>query len=393
MSFRTQERVINPREKETLFPKITGKHVDFLHQLRRLKERNKLPRILNIEGTVKLHGMHADILFDLNDTATSNDRAPLSVRFQSRNRLCTPDEDQQGWPREVAQYPGALAFIRDWALDTFRQHNPTTSIDTTCPMIIAGEWIGERVQRDVGIAQLSKRFVVLSASVNGVWQQDAQYKDLQAVNAGIHNIFICGSLGVKFDTADLSESNPALLEMQMHADMVETSCPFAAKFGVLDSGGEGIVWKPGVPEGRADPKCWLKTKGPIHGKENRIDPRNIAKEQEIELNVDQIVQRWVTPRRVKQGFEYLLEMNMYPTQASLKEYMNWMVHDIVVEEKDEIMELKRRWPDIEKIVKSKVMHAAREAYMKELDISGEELGWAAWYHRSRRNGEPFKVVE
>lgn len=355
-----------------LFPKISGKYYDFLSQLKVLKDSGELPPILNLEGTVKLHGMHADIVFNIQnpDSASPNE---VSVHFQSRNRVCTSDEDQHGWPREVARFPEALKRLRDQVLSTFQSHNPNTLVDLSQPLVVAGEWIGGRVQRDVGIARLTNRFVILSVQINGVWQRDADYKDIQTPEAGIYNIFVCGSHIVKFDTSDISNTNPALFELQRLADAVEVCCPFAARFGIPNSRGEGIVWKPGTPEGRGDAKHWLKTKGPIFGPENRIDPETIAADQVRNLTVADAVVRWVTPRRLEQGFEYLLELQMEPTRLSLKEYINWVVNDVLEEEKQGIAILTQKFPDIEKTIKARVGVAARDTYLEEMRKSGIKL--------------------
>lgn len=356
-------------EFDTLFPKISGKHGDFLHQLQRLKADNQLPEILDLEGTVKLHGSHADILFDLD----SNDHTAFSVRFQSRNRICASNEDSQGWPIQVAQHQDALRYLKGEVLRVFATHNPGLEVNINFPVIIAGEWVGGRVQKTVGLAQLTTRFVILSVSINGVWQRDVDYKDLQYTKASVYNIFSCGSLVLKMDTRDLTDNNPILLEMQRQADAVEACCPFAAHFGVARSRGEGIVWKPGIPAARGEAKFWVKTKGPIFGKENRIDPARIAQDQRRNASIDECVQSWVTPRRIDQGFEYLNEMRIDPTQKSLKEYISWITKDIFEEEKAEIDQLKKRYSDAEKVIKSKIGSAARDAYSAAMKESGVSL--------------------
>lgn len=358
--------------KDNLFPKITGKHNGFLAQLSRLKEGGSLPETIDLEGTVKLHGMHADVVYDLN-TSETVERPLQGVTFQSRNKICMSNENQQGWPQDITRCPDALQYLKEQVLKTFEEHNPDVIIDKRFPLIVAGEWVGGNVQRTVGLAQLSTRFVILSVQINGIWQRDVDYRDIRAENAGIYNIFACGSQVVNFDTSDLTDNNPALLELQRLADLVEASCPFAAKFGVPNSRGEGIVWKPGTAEGRADARCWLKTKGPISGKENRIDPARIAQDQAKNLTIAEAVQRWVTPRRKEQGFEYLLEMNMDPVAASLKQYIIWITHDVLSEEKTEIGTLSKRFPDAEKTIKTLIARKARDSYLSEMKKSGLRL--------------------
>ena len=154
----------------------------------------------------------------------------------------------------------------------------------------------------MGISQLTTRFVILAVQINGDWQRDEDYADIEAAKAGIYSIFRSKQAKLKFDTSDINETNPTLFEMQRLADEVEKSCPFAAEFGIPNSRGEGIVWKPGVPEARADAKNWIKVKGPLSGLENRIDPERIAADAARNLTVCEYAPRWVTAGRLEQGW-------------------------------------------------------------------------------------------
>lgn len=204
---------------ENAFPKISGKIHDFMAGLRSLASSTSLPPILDIEGTVKLHGMHADLVFDLSGLPTSgyNSKAvndvsaldavlalsestaqpgpvvsPLQVKFQSRNRICDPELNQHGWPKNIASVPDALVYIRDRVLARYVSKNPSIPLNTAHPLIIAGEWIGPKVQKDVGVSQLSARFVIISIQINGNWQNDADYSDIEATKANVYSIFRSG---------------------------------------------------------------------------------------------------------------------------------------------------------------------------------------------------------
>lgn len=350
------------RTENYFFPKITGKHQEFLAALRRLRDDGKVCGEIELEGTIKLHGMHADILYDL-----SNESVAFPT-FQSRNRVLSSGGDCQGWPRSITCIEGsmeAFEYLKQKILTRFRERNPGTSIDKSLPLIVAGEWIGGNVQKNVGISQLSKRFVILSIKLNGIWQKDEDYAAIEVVRAGIYSIFRGQQTKLKFDTLDITEDNPTLFEMQRLADCVESSCPFAAAFGIKSARGEGVVWKPGIAEARADARYWLKTKGPISGKENRIDQALIAEDRVKNATIDQLCEKWVSPRRIEQGFEYLNEMRIDPTPKSLKEYQNWMLHDVTAEEHWVIENLKARYPDVEKFVKKKVERLSRDAYIAQ----------------------------
>jgi hypothetical protein len=150
----------------TLYPQITT-HVDeviaTLRQLNRDPEEPGLEVFLHpipIIGTVKLHGTYADIVTHSDDTIT----------FQSRNltNLSTA-KDNQGFAAAMSQNTQALSQPKDLYLSRWRELNPTSALDESLPVIIAGEWIGEKIQTGVAIAQLSRRFVVVSININNRW--------------------------------------------------------------------------------------------------------------------------------------------------------------------------------------------------------------------------------
>lgn len=386
---------------DNAFPKISGKAQDFLKNLQHLADTSDLPQMLDIEGTVKIHGMHADIVFDLktlpnsassnrlspqnesamaavltlsgNPTQPEHTRSSLNVTFQSRNKVCDPQSSQQGWPRNIARLPDALVYLRDRVLGRYREKNPQIPLNCIYPLIIAGEWIGPKVQPDVGVSELSHRFVILSIQLNGIWQKDSDYKDIEATKANIYNVFRPGQRVVKFDTSNISDTNPALIEMQKIADDVEECCPFAAAFGIHNSRGEGVVWKPAIPEAQANAKYWIKTKGPILGPENRIDAPNIQADAEKRANVDEICRRFVTPRRIEQGFEYLIEMGLQPDRKSVKVFVDWIVGDIWLEEKAEIETLKAERTGIQGLLLKKIKWLAREAYIDQMKQCGASI--------------------
>lgn len=379
---------------ENGFPKINGKLKDFIYQLQKLKDQQRLPPIVPLLGTVKLHGMHADIVYDLQDRlnprsstpSTDNSQADIEdslsdrrrtleindtistsyVRFQSRNLLCSPESSQHGWPRDVARFPGALSYLKTRILDQYCSRYPGAIIDRTKPLIVAGEWIGTGVQQDVGISQLSPRFIIFGIKLNDMWLADDDWYDIEANKAGIFNIHRVSPFRMDFDTSDISENNYVLLDMQHAADVVEAYCPYAAHFGIPDSRGEGIVWKIGTPEGMNNPKCWFKTKGPISGPEHRIDERSIADRAVRKVTINTAVESWVTARRVEQAFEYLLELDLIPCKESMKQFTNWIVSDVWIEEATEIDELTKQSIDARRAIKTKLRQLAREKYFEQM---------------------------
>lgn len=353
---------------DNAFPKISGKPKDFLLQMRNLKVQGKLPSNIMLEGTVKLHGSHADIVFDLESEIGE-------VKFQSRNRLCAPTDSQQGWPRNVAKYPDELQKLKDMVLTRFQDRNPNTPLDTTKPLIIGGEWIGPKVQKDVGVSELSHRFVILTIQINGQWQNDTDYVGIEAPEASIFHVLRVPQYRVVFDTSDLTNTNPALFELQRLADEAEAECPFAASFGIIKSRGEGIVWKPGTLEGRSNAKYWLKTKGPIIGPENRIQLNSSEQDSGRTMttapDVEKLAMTWVTERRLEQAHEYLAEMSI-DNQARAKEFRKWVIQDVLKEEATEIEELRRTMPGVEQVLRRKLGGLASKAYSERLAATAKK---------------------
>lgn len=372
----------------TIFPKIEGKTNTLRATMGKLNEKHKLPAVVTMEGTVKLHGLHADIIFDLSDLSASqhgkhapiwtdsmgndeagNDSPGLKgVTFQSRNRVCAPTDDLIGWPRQISRQPAALTYLRGRILARFHEVNPNTKLLCEKPMIIAGEWIGRGVQKSVGINKLERGFVILSININGMWQRDSDYAMIEANRASIYSIYNAPPYEVQFDTSDLSDMNPAFFEMQRLADEVEAACPFAARFGFPDMPGEGIVWKLGTREGRLNPRCWIKTKGPAFGESSsRLSKRNAEMKVDRDMTLGKLADFWITDRRVEQGFEYLLEMGIADIKDGQKMFCEWVTADILNEEKAKIERLRLAGGlDVTRKLKSKVSQRAHAIYYEKM---------------------------
>ncbi|ETN42636.1 uncharacterized protein HMPREF1541_01793 [Cyphellophora europaea CBS 101466] len=359
------------------FPKISGKTTDFLLNLHRLKDSRKLHEsTIELKGTVKLHGMHADIVFGLKDSTAK-------PTFQSRNRVCDPEESMQGWPRNIATRSLELSALVTNILNRFKDRNPLIPVDNDKPLIIAGEWIGPKVQPGVGVSHISARFIIIAIQVNGVWQPDADYAEIEEPSAAIYSILRVPQYAVRLDISDRRPNNPALLEIQQLSDEVEKACPYAAHFGIHKSKGEGIVWKPNIPEGLADPKYWLKTKGPASGPENRIN--NLltgSNTDKIAATANEAARKWLTERRIEQSFEYIREMGHANTARSEREFIKWATNDIVNEEKSTIAEIMESDLTFEKLLRQEIYCRARQAFLTRPKRNRKTIGLpkaSAWY--------------
>ncbi|KAJ4305581.1 hypothetical protein N0V90_001112 [Kalmusia sp. IMI 367209] len=238
--------------ESTLYPKITNHIKEIIKTLKykvldpeHPEDETNLPPI-PIIGTVKLHGTHADILIYNDNT----------IILQSRNNATLIETaDNQGFAKAMSTKQPTILKLRDQFVTRWKTVNPGTPLDASLPITIAGEWIGEKIQKGVAISSLSKRLVIISAKINGAWIADSEYADIEAPEEDIYNISRAGTYH-----SILYPENPekTISELEPLAEKVAARCPFAESFGVVGEG-EGLVWKL-VPYIH-DTDLWFKTKG------------------------------------------------------------------------------------------------------------------------------------
>ncbi|KAF5869588.1 putative rna ligase 2 protein [Botrytis fragariae] len=239
-------------KKDTLYPKISGKPKNLLVEFSKYQRTSKARRTgsISVTGTVKLHGTHGDIRITAEDT----------IYIQTRNSdVLTPALDSLKFLDFIQPARAEILALKKQFHARFQKLNPKVKINDEHPLIIAGEWIGPKIQKDVAVSALPERyFVIISVSINNEWQPDEPYSDIENESINIVNI---SRGGFYHETIELKNPDPAFAKMQALADEVEKECPFAKTFGLIGLG-EGIVWKPAAPL-CYDAKYWLKLKGPV----------------------------------------------------------------------------------------------------------------------------------
>lgn len=280
--------------------------------------------VLPLIGTVKLHGAHADLVIDSNNKIT----------IQSRNvvGLTSTGKDVYGVAAALEPLGQATLELRNKYHSRFRKLNPGVEILKEFPTIIAGEWIGPGVQKNVAISKLSRKyFVILSVSINKSWLPDEEYADINSEENGIFNI---SRGGFFHDTLHLGQQSETRERLQIPTMEVERECPFAKALGISGIG-EGIVWKVAHPLG-ADTRFWLKTKGPLHAVTNTEKISQRKKGDGDQDVVREFADAAVTEHRLEQGWAYLDEMDIKREMKFVKSFLEWVVGDVEVEEKGEI---------------------------------------------------------
>jgi hypothetical protein len=318
----------------TLYPKITTHIGEITKALKDLYRGPESPEVdtqldpISFVGTVKLHGTHADIRID------SDDRIVL----QSRNVVdLQPAKDNAGFATAMSKKTKALLRLRDIIITRFVQLNPNMPIERDQPVLIAGEWIGQSIQKGVAVSQLSKRFVIISISINGRWQNDSDYGCIALPNHDIYNV---SRAGVFKSTLHPEDPQRTIAELEILADQVAAQCPFAATFG-LEGAGEGIVWKPAEAAYNANPALWFKTKGgrfkPTFVAPHKQSTDGSKQKREVAAAVARV---WASEQRLEQGLEYLQEIGTKREMRALSMFLKWVQNDIMVEEKGCIAEQK-----------------------------------------------------
>lgn len=323
----TEDREASPETSEatTLFPKITGK-VDELVDNYNHRFPDSPSTVIKLTGTVKLHGTHADIVIDSDNT----------VRLQSRNRLSLDIEhDNYNVAAILLPLKNEALELRDRCKERFLKLNPGIEIEEKHPVILAGEWIGPGVQKKVAIASLPKRcFVLLSVSINNKWQRDEDYADIHNESVGIYSISRGGFYHEVLDIKDLDTCKEKLLA---HTLDVETECPFAKSFG-FSGLGEGIVWKAEYPLSQ-DSRFWLKTKGPEHRHTHTDKLKKAEMNKSGAERAKIFAEAAVTEMRLEQAWDYLGEMGFKRDKSGTQAFNNWLVKDVDVEERKVIAEM------------------------------------------------------
>jgi len=345
-----REATPEPAQQSTLFPKITGR-VDELIENYTYKFGTSHPTI-KLTGTVKLHGTHADIVIESDNT----------VRIQSRNRLSLDIEhDNYNVAASLLPLQKVILELKDRAVDKWRQLNSPEELEEDEPVILAGEWIGPGVQKKVAIANLPQRcFVILAVSVNGEWQDGEEYAKIHNEAAGIYNISRGGFYREVLDFKDPETLDRCKEKLMGHTMEVEKQCPFAKSFGISGIG-EGIVWKAQYPLSQ-DPRFWLKTKGPEHAHTQTDKLKKDEMKAGASVRAKTFAEAAVGEMRLQQAWDYLGEMGIKRVKSATQAFNQWLVKDVEVEEKKGILDM-----EIDKVALKKAIGViGRTWYFKKL---------------------------
>lgn len=325
----------------------------FLKELRRFYRNvpeDEIPNVFSLEGTVKLHGTHADVVFKRNDDAT------WSMWCQSRNRVLSVKQDNCGFARFVDDIPP------DDMLELLTQICSIYKGDAH-QVMISGEFCGGSIQKNVALTALPTMFVMFDIKVNGVRQDFVPYRHVESPQHRIYNISRGGFFSASLC---LDDTEAVVAILQKYTENVEKECPFAKSFGITGIG-EGIVWKCRV-QGKngilQDSRFWFKVKGDEHTV-SRVKTLKTRQDNDKNIkNTNDFVSKAVLPAKLEQGFDYLREMNLAPDMKNLGTYLKWVIQDVVKEDGDTIAEIGLD----ESLVKKSIAQKAKLYYKRAIGM-------------------------
>ena len=342
----------------TLYPKITQHVSEVVKALKQAhhdsdyldKEATSVP--IPFEGSVKLHGTHADIVVHSDNT----------VVLQSKNvPNITAANDNQGFAAAMADKTDVILELRNQYLARWRELNVNIPLSSQYPVVIAGEWIGINIQKDVAISRLSRRFVVISVNINNTWIQDTLYPSIEAPSFSIYNISRGGTFNSTLYPDDIART---LTIVEPIAETIAISCPFAASFDIHGEG-EGIVWKPSSSQLNPNPDLWFKTKSgrfkPTFAPVPKLLPFG---QQEKRDAADAVATIWCTEERLQQGWDYMEEVGLLRDIKGLGRYLKWIQTDILTEEKGYLEEARVD----EGILRVSIAKIAKVWYISRVDM-------------------------
>lgn len=331
------------------FPSIEGyrqliSNIDYY-----TKNQPLLHKKLNFEGTVKLHGTHADIVYNKSNN---------EIYFQSRNRILTKDSDNCNFMNYMSSLIENLKEIFEKFVDKYPNCNY---------FILSGEWCGKGIQSNVALSCLEKMFIIYNSAIYENFEKKVCYdtkiiKDIILPELKIYNIYQFPIFNIEIDFSIPGEYQDKLSEL---TNKVEDECPVGKYFGVSGTG-EGIVWKC-TDNNFESSKFWMKIKGHLH---SVVKNKSLASTSIEDYNtINEFVNNVVTEQRLLQGLSYLREQNLIFDKKNIRHFIKWVTLDVLKEESDTILKNNLNKKTIEK----NIGNVSSKWYIKNLEYGFDYL--------------------
>lgn len=265
---------------------------------------------LKFNGTIKLHGTNAGIIFQYTD-------GKYECRAQSRSSIITIENDNAGFAQYVSK------------LDVDVILNKITIPSDFPDIKVFGEWCGKGIQKKMAINNLDKMFVIFAIKIGDVWLNKKDIADIKDESQRIFNIMNYETYEIDIDFNDPKTAADKMGEL---VTKVEKECPVGKSFG-FNGIGEGIVWTCITTDWEGS-RFWFKTKGEEH--KGTKTKEKVAVDVERVNSIKSLVETVVAEPRLLQGIDQMRQNNLSIERKNLGFFLKWIFNDVVKEESDTI---------------------------------------------------------
>jgi hypothetical protein len=298
---------------------------------------------ITFTGTVKLHGTNSGVGLDLNN----------EIWVQSRNNIITIDKDNCGFAKFVNTHHSV--FIK-----LLTELKAKYSCNSLC---IYGEWCGSNIQKNVGICNLPKMFVIFDVVIfddidnniiNDKYLLNDETYHLHSIHNNIYNIQLFKSWNVDINFQHPQDIQNILIK---NTEQVEMSCPVSEQFGKKGTG-EGVVYTGYHPNFGI-----LQFK--VKGQEHSVTKVKTLASVDIEKinSINEFIDYSVTINRFKQGIEQVFISNDEPiVNKNIGKFIRWITTDIYKEEFDTLTNNNLTMKDVSKGICYKSKNWFMETY-------------------------------
>ena len=317
-------------------------------------DKNAPAPVIDYIGTVKTHGTNASIILSEDGT----------ISFHSKNNLLGYVDTQGEFHLDSDNAEFAQTMYR-------RMQGVIDVVDTTkellgdklkFPLKISGEWVGQGIQKGVGVAFLPQKTFIIFGVKNGDTDQTTKQgwlplkltQDVHSNDNHIYNVMQFTTYKITIDFNNPEYSQNILVE---NTNKVEEECPVAKALGVTETLlGEGIVYQPVDAKYCWDSGNWFKVKGEKHSV-SKVKTLAAVCPEKLE-SIQKFVDYAVTDNRLEQGLQ---EVGL--GQKLVGTFIGWVSRDINKEEGDVLEANSLSMKDIGKQVST----IARNFYLTKLN--------------------------
>jgi len=323
-----------------------------------IMDRTAVAPTLRYIGTVKLHGTNASIIEHEDGTVSFHSKAKL-LGYVKGGEFTLNSDNSEFAQSMFRRFEGVKHIMRRAKAESQNIYG-----EVIYPIKVSGEFVGQGIQKGVGIAFLPKKsFFIFGLKLGETdqelkqgWVPVTQTETLQSNDHSIYSI-------MQFDTklVDINFNEPEYAQNFLVdcTNEVEECCPVSKALGITESLlGEGLVWTPVAPAYAYDSGNWFKSKGTKHSVSKTksvvaIDPEKLN-------SIKEFVEYSVTDNRLLQGVsEVGLDQKLIGT------FIGWINRDINKEEGDVLEASSLSMKDVGKNISNK----ARVFYLEELNNS------------------------